>query len=111
MPAVYDYTESDSRQLKHEETGSIHTNKGATELVYLSMPSSAQVGINYTFVVTDAFEFQVHPTGSIILFDDTAVGNNNHIHSSTIGDSVTICADNDGNWMITAMRGTWVHEA
>lgn len=106
---VEDHTATD--QLEHKESGSVHTNKGATGSITINMPSFSLAGTTFTICVVEAYEIKLHPTGNILLFDSGSVSINKDIYSGTIGDSVTIVMNEDGNWMVAALRGSWVQEA
>jgi hypothetical protein len=106
-PLVFDHTEEDV--LVHQQSGSVHTNKGATGSLRTLLPSFSAAGTKYTFVVAEAFDYRVYPTGNKIFSEAGAVINKSLV-SNTIGDSLTVVMNEDGNWYVTARYGTWTKE-
>ena len=104
---VVDHTVNET--LIHNQTGSIHTNKGATGPVTINLPYFASAGLKYTFVIAEAQELRIYPTGQTILSEAGAVVNK-YLYSSTIGDTVTIVMNADGDWYVTARHGTWAKD-
>jgi hypothetical protein len=104
---VFDHTVE--IQLGHSQSGSVHTNKGATGSLRIPLPSFPAAGTKYTFVVAEAFDFRIYPTGNKILSEPNAVINKSLV-SNTFGDSLTVVMNEDGNWYVTARFGTWTKE-
>jgi hypothetical protein len=106
-PSVFDHIIED--QLAHSQSGSVHTNKGATGSLRTLLPSFNAAGTKYTFVVAEAFDYRIYPTGNKILSEAGAVTNKSLV-SNTIGDCLTVVMNEDGNWYVTARYGTWTKE-
>ena len=89
------------------ETYKVLTNEGATAKNYHTLPS-AEVGIQFTFVVQDADGIRVVAnTGDTIRLAGTVSGSAGYTESTTVGDSVTLVAINATEWVATSIIGTW----
>jgi hypothetical protein len=91
------------------ESGSIHSNLGATEVVTLTLPASAPAGTIFTFAVQAAYELRVDP-GTAITKDDSGQTADKYKSASAIGACLTIAADANGDWSTIAKNGTWIEE-
>ena len=92
------------------ESGSVHTNLGATGVVTLTLPTAAEEGTEYTFAVQAAQELRVDP-GSAAIRDDSGQTADKYKAASTIGASLALVADANGDWATVAKNGTWSEEA
>jgi len=92
------------------ESGSVHTNLGATGNVTLTLPASAAEGTTFTFAVQAAQELRVDP-GSATIRDDSGQTADKYKAADTIGECLTLVADANGDWVTTAKNGTWTEEA
>lgn len=106
-PVVVDHTVNAT--LTSSQIGSVHTNKGATGPVQVSLPYTHNAGLKYTFVIAEAQELRIYPTGQII-HSEAGAGINKYFYSSTIGDTVTLVMNADGDWYVTARYGTWAKD-
>jgi len=102
------HTASDT--LTGEESGSVHTNLGATGTVTLTLPASALEGTIFTFAVQAAQELQVDP-GSATIRDDSGLTAGKYKVADAIGECLTLVADSNGDWATIAKHGTWTEEA
>jgi hypothetical protein len=93
-------------QVQHYNSGEIHTNKGAIEAVYLSLPSGAYPGTKFTFVVQAAFDLQINPL-SMTIFDESGSTPGKYKYCSTVGAFMSLVSDDDGNWIVVGKSGTW----
>jgi len=100
---------ADGDQLNHIDSGSVHTNEGATDAVRIWLPTFELAGTTYTFVVRENYELRVDPV-SDILFDTSGSTAGKYKYSSTVGDTLTVMSLGDGNWVVTAKTGTWQQE-
>jgi len=91
------------------ESGSIHTNLGATGIVTLTLPATASAGVVFTFAVQSAQQLRVDP-GTAAIRDDSGQTAGKYKSASTIGASLTIIADANGDWATIAKNGTWTEE-
>lgn len=91
------------------ESGSIHTNLGATGTVTLTLPAGAAEGTEFTFAVQTAQELRVEP-GEAAIRDSSGQTPGKYKAASAIGASLTVVADGNGDWAVTARAGTWTQE-
>jgi len=91
------------------ESGSIHTNLGATGTVTLTLPSSAPSGTVFTFAVQTAQELRIDPSTAAIR-DDSGQTADKYKSANAIGECLTIVADSNGDWVTIAKNGTWTEE-
>jgi hypothetical protein len=95
--------------LAASESGSVHTNLGATQTVTLTMPASPSAGTQFTFAVQAAYELRVDP-GAATIRDDSGQTADKYKSASAIGASLTLVADANGDWATVAKNGTWAEE-
>jgi hypothetical protein len=93
-----------------EESGSVHTNLGATATVTLTLPSSAPEGTVFTFAVQAAQELRVDP-GSVTIRGDSGQTAGKYKAADAVGESLILIADSNGDWATIAKHGTWTEEA
>lgn len=96
--------------LAPSESGSIHSNLGATATVTLTLPASAPAGTVFSFAVQAAQELRVDPDTAAIR-DDSGQTANKYKSASTVGACLSLVADTNGDWLSTAKSGTWTEEA
>ncbi|HUW18632.1 MAG TPA: hypothetical protein VMW16_04955 [Sedimentisphaerales bacterium] len=92
------------------ESGSVHTNLGATGTVTLTIPASAPAGTEFSFAVQAAQELRIDP-GAAAIRDDSGQTADKYKSANTIGASLTLVADSNGDWATVAKNGTWTEEA
>jgi len=97
-------------QLDASESGSVHTNFGATETVTLSLPASASAGVVFTFSVQSAQELRIGP-GTATIRDDSGQTTGKYKSASGVGSCIVFVADANGDWATTAKHGTWAEES
>jgi len=105
---VEDHTSSDT--LTEHETGSVHTNLGASGTVTLSLPTVSKPGIVFTFSVQAAQELRVDP-GAATILDDSGQTADKYKYASAIGECLTLISNDDGDWYTISKYGTWTEEA
>ena len=91
------------------ESGSVHTNLGATGTITLTLPASAAAGTSFAFAVQAAQELRIDP-GTKTIRDESGQTADKYKYCSTIGSSLTLAADANGDWATIAKNGTWVQE-
>jgi len=91
------------------ESGSVHTNLGASATVTLTLPASASVGTVFSFAVQAAQQLRIDP-GTAAIRDDSGQTADKYKSAGTIGASLTIIAESAGNWATIAKNGTWTEE-
>lgn len=94
------------------ESGSIHTNEGASGAVALVLPA-AVVGLSFLFYVMAAQALRIDPNGTETISDtDGAQGAaGKYIGADAAGEFIQVECVKAGQWEVTANRGTWTHEA
>ncbi len=92
------------------ESGSVHTNRGATGIVTLTLPASAAAGTVFSFAVQAAAEFRIEP-GAAAIRDSSGQAAGKYKKADAIGACMTVAADSNGDWAVTAKYGTWTEEA
>ena len=92
------------------ESGSIHSNLGSTGTVTLTLPTSAPAGTVFTFAVQAAQELRIEP-GAAAIRDDSGQTAGKYKSANAIGESLSLVADSDGDWVTIAKNGTWTQEA
>ncbi len=96
--------------LAEAESGSVHSNLGATSAVTLTLPASASAGTVFTFAVQAAQELRVDP-GTATIRDDSGQTADRYKSANAIGECLTLVADSNGDWAAIAKNGTWTEEA
>ena len=91
------------------ESGSVHTNLGATSTITLTLPASAPEGTIFTFAVQAAQELRVDP-GSATIRDDSGLTADKYKVADAIGECLTVVADSNGDWATIGKHGTWTEE-
>ncbi|MHC4394606.1 MAG: hypothetical protein ACYS1A_03030 [Planctomycetota bacterium] len=91
------------------ESGSVHTNLGATETVTLTLPVLAPEGTIFTFAIQASQELQIDPDTATIK-DDSGQTAEKYKAADAIGECLTLVADSNGDWMTVAKNGTWSEE-
>jgi len=92
------------------ESGSVHSNLGATGTVTLTLPASAPAGTVFTFAVQAAQELRIEP-GSATIRDDSGQTADKYKSADAIGECISLIADSNGDWVTIAKNGTWTEEA
>jgi len=92
------------------ESGSIHTNLGATGTVTLTLPTSAPEGTVFSFAVQAARELRIDP-GSAAIRDNSGQTADKYKSADAIGECLTVAADSNGDWATIAKNGVWTEEA
>jgi len=96
--------------LSQAESGSVHSNLGASGAITLTLPASASAGTLFTFAVQAANELRVDP-GSAAIRDDSGTTVDKYKTCSTVGACLTVVADSNGNWNTIGKNGNWTQEA
>lgn len=96
--------------LTEAESGSVHSNLGASATVTLTLPASAAAGTIFSFAVQAAYELRVDP-GAATIRDDSGQAAGQYKSANAIGECITLVADSNGDWAVTAKSGTWTEEA
>ncbi|MBA7705485.1 hypothetical protein ES703_114315 [subsurface metagenome] len=92
------------------ESGTVHSNLGATGTITLTLPASAPQGTVFTFAVQAVQELRVDP-GTATIRDDSGQTADKYKSADAIGECLTLIADSNGDWVTIAKNGTWTEEA
>jgi hypothetical protein len=95
--------------LASAESGSVHTNLGATAPVTLTLPADPSEGTEFSFAVQAAYELRVDPQEATI-HDDSGQAAGKYKSAAAIGAALTLVADSNGDWVTIAKNGTWTQE-
>jgi len=96
--------------LAEAESGSVHTNLGATDTITLTLPASATAGTVFTFAVQAAQQLRVDP-GTATIRDNSGYTPDKYKWADAVGECLTLVADANGDWVTIAKNGTWSEEA
>jgi len=92
------------------ESGSVHSNLGATGTVTLTLPASAPAGTVFSFAVQAAYELRIDP-GTATIRDDSGQTADKYKSANAVGECLSLLADSAGDWSTIAKNGTWTEEA
>jgi len=96
--------------LTEGESGSIHTNRGATGIVKLTLPASASQGTEFTFCVQEYQQMRVDP-GTAAIRDNGGQTADKYKWADAIGECITVVADSNSDWVTVSKYGIWSEEA
>ena len=102
--SVENHTADD--QLTEAESGSVHTNVGASAAVTLTLPAGASAGTNFKFCVQAAQQLRIDP-GAAAILDDSMSSSGTYIYADTVGECLQLVANSSGDWMTIAKSGFW----
>lgn len=95
------------------ESGSVHTNTGASGTITIALPAAA-VGLEYFFRVGAAQELRIDPDGTeTISLPSTGVPGaaGKYLVADAIGETVHLVCCVAGSWSVFGFTGTWSAEA
>jgi hypothetical protein len=92
------------------ESGSVHSNLGATATVTLILPASAPAGTVFNFAVQAAQELRIDP-GTGTIRDGSGQTADKYKSANAIGACLSLIADSNGDWATIAKNGTWTEQA
>lgn len=96
--------------LSRRESGSLHTNLGATGTIVLNLPTDSVAGDYFWVHVLAAQAIQVEPgSGGAHYINGAKQTDGKYITSSTINDWVLVVADGNLDWIVFE-GGTWTVE-
>jgi len=100
-----------SDTLTRDESGKTCVNTGAGGLVALTLPQDAHAGCRFRICLTVAQAFRFLPgAAGAIYINGAKQADNKYITSSTIGDTVKLIADGNGDW-VAVETGTFTVES
>ena len=95
--------------LAEAESGSVHTNRGATGTVTLTLPAGAAAGTQFTFCVQEAQQLRVDP-GAAAIRDNSGQTADKYKWADAVGECLIVVADSAGDWVTMAKYGVWTQE-
>jgi hypothetical protein len=104
---VEHHTASDT--LLARENGTLHTNKGATGTIALTLPA-AVAGMHFYFAVLAAFALQIEPaSGEVISLPSNGVPEaaDDYIVADALRETVHLVCVETGAWAVMGFTGTW----
>lgn len=105
---VEDHTADDT--LSEYESGSVHSNSGATGTITLTLPTVKVSGVKFTFAIQAAQELRIDPAAATIL-DDSGQTSDKYKTANAIGECLVVISNSDGDWIVIAKYGTWTEQA
>lgn len=94
--------------LTNTESGSTHTNLGASGAVTLTLPQTAPLGTVFKFNVMAAQELRIDPgAAGAVYINGAKQTDNKYISADDEGEHVTLTADGNGDWIAGPYNGTW----
>lgn len=103
---VEDHTADDT--LTVAETGSVHTNLGATGAVVLTLPQNARRGDFFDFTVLAAQELRIEPgEAGAIYINGAKQTDDKYISADDEAESVRLTSLGNGDWAASNVVGTW----
>jgi len=91
------------------ESGSVHTNLGATGTIKLTLPASAPEGTAFVFAVQAGQQLRVDP-GAAAIRDSSGQTADKYKSAIAIGACLSVVADSNGDWAVIGKSGTWTQE-
>ena len=95
--------------LTEDQSGMVHTNRGATSMITLTLPTNATEGTVFRFAVQEVQSLTVDP-GTANIRDDGGQTPDKYIWANAIGECIMIVSDSNGDWITLSKRGTWLQE-
>ena len=93
------------------ESGSIHTNLGATGTVTITLPQTVGDGFVCRLAVMAAYELRIDPGAAGAIYINGAKQTDNmYITANDEAESVDLVADGNGDWIARSVVGTWAVE-
>lgn len=94
-----------------EESGSHHTNLGATGAVALTLPQDATAGVFFDFTVMVAQELRLEPSSAGGIYIGGAKQTDNlYVTANAINESLRMTSLGNGDWFASKVVGTWTVE-
>lgn len=90
--------------LTSSQCGSTIYNTGA---VVINLPEASTVlGCRFTFITSNASNFDINPDNADIIMNSTNVAGDAS-RNATVGDNITLEAIDATNWGVISVKGTW----
>lgn len=88
------------------DSGLVYTNYGSFGTITFTLPTTAQNGMCYRFIVAAAQTLEILPGSTDKILYSTAA-DNKKIYANTIGNTITIVGLSTGDWAVIGVNGTW----
>lgn len=95
--------------LTNAESGSVHSNLGASGTITLYLPDPATPGVFFWFAVQATFEMRIDP-GTAAIRDNINQTDGKYRWADGIGECLGLIADENGDWVQIAKYGVWSSE-
>ena len=95
--------------LTEAESGSVHTNRGATGTIVLTLPANAVEGTCFNIAVQETQQIRLDP-GTAAIRDNCGQTSDKYKWANAIGECIKLVADSNGDWITLAKNGTWLEE-
>ncbi|HPD45392.1 MAG TPA: hypothetical protein P5279_00195 [Anaerohalosphaeraceae bacterium] len=95
--------------LTQAQSGSVHTNAGATGVVTLTLPANPAANTQFVFCVQAAQQFRIDP-GLAAIRDNSGQTAGRYKWADAIGECLTLVADASGDWITAGKYGVWTEE-
>lgn len=95
-----------------DESNKLITNLGDTANHTQTLPTTAEAGISYTFFVSASWQLRIDPATNdkIICHGLSGLADGEYMWSSSIGSTVTLTRQSDGDWLVTSFNGSWAEQ-
>lgn len=98
--------------LTRAESGSLHTNLGATSTVTLTLPQDAVRGDYFDFALMAAQPLRIDPgAAGAIYINGAKQADDKYVWADDEAESLRLVADGNGDWVALFAVGTWSVEA
>ena len=91
------------------QSGSVISNNDAASTITLTLPSDADEGVIYYFVVLKNHELRIEP-GAAAILDSCGQTAGKYKYSNVVGSTLTVVSAPGGNWITISRSGTWSEE-
>ena len=109
QPVVENHTAADT--LTVAESGSIHTNIGASADIKLTLPQDATNGCTFRFICVADYELQIDPGAAGAVFINGEIQSDDKYIYLFIGSSIELVVDSNHDWYVVTAFGSWGIEA
>lgn len=93
--------------LEAAESGSVHTNLGASSTLTLTLPNPVPAGTGFTFAVQAPHQLRIQPAAGKAIRDDNGATPGKYKWADAVGECLRIAADENGDWAVLAKHGVW----
>ncbi len=91
------------------ESGSVHTNYGASGTIIFTLPDNPPVGTHFWFSVCQGYTLHVDPSDTSLIFG--AANGKKMMSGTAVGINAMLVSDVNGDWVVASMFGLWAIES